>query len=582
MNDTKAGAAGNDGGRSAAHASDGGAVRTARILAFLFKYRKAGVFEGLYLDDLHVHAGDEGHGDSRPEQFVADLEALGPTFVKIGQALSTRPDMVPPEYLAALERMQDDVGPIDSATVRAVVEQELGVRLGKVFIEFDDVPLGCASLAQVHRAVLRDGRQVAVKVQRPHAYDQIRADLDALGSIAGRVDSTTRIGQRMRFSDWIHEFRRTLMAELDYRAEADNLARFAEHLGGYPELLVPAPLRDLSTGRVLTMELVTGTKVTSISGLRRAEEPLGRLAEALMRGYLDQAFVHGEIHADPHPGNLLLTPEGRLAIFDLGMVAHIPPRQRDHLLKLLFAAVDGRGEDVANEGIAMGTRLGDFNEERYMREVGQLVARYAARQSTPGGGHPLSEGRLVLDLTRIATACGLRTSPELSLLGKTLLNLESVSVALDPTMDVKSVVRDHLEHVMRERLRRSFSAAAVAGEMIELQELLREGPRQLSNILSLLGDNRMQVRVAGLDDSQLLEALQKIANRITTGMVIAALIMASAMVMRGGSGSGPTLFGYPAIALVLFLTGAGLGLYVVGSALLRDRRARPREQRAPR
>ncbi|WP_343223453.1 AarF/UbiB family protein [Lysobacter sp. GX 14042] len=557
-------------------------MRTARILAFLFKYRKAGVFEGLYLDDLHVQAGEEGHGDSRPEQFVADLEALGPTFVKIGQALSTRPDMVPPEYLAALERMQDDVGPIDSATVRAVVEQELGVRLAKVFTEFDDTPLGCASLAQVHRAVLRDGREVAVKVQRPHAYDQIRADLDALGSIAGRVDSTTRIGQRMRFSDWIHEFRRTLLAELDYRAEADNLARFAEHLGGYPELLVPVPLRDLSTGRVLTMELVTGTKVTAISGLRRTEEPLGRLAEALMRGYLDQAFVHGEIHADPHPGNLLLTPEGRLAIFDLGMVAHIPPRQRDHLLKLLFAAVDGRGEDVANEGIAMGTRLGDFNEERYMREVGQLVARYAARQSTPGGGHPLSEGRLVLDLTRIATACGLRTSPELSLLGKTLLNLESVSVALDPTMDVKSVVRDHLEHVMRERLRRSFSAAAVAGEMIELQELLREGPRQLSNILSLLGDNRMQVRVAGLDDSQLLEALQKIANRITTGMVIAALIMASALVMRGGSGSGPTLFGYPAIALVLFLVGAGLGLYVVGSALLRDRRARPREQRAPR
>ena len=567
--------------RDEAHA-DGGAMRTAKILGFLFKYRKAGVFEGLYLDDLHEHADQPAPGDTRPEQFVTDLEALGPTFVKIGQALSTRPDMVPPEYLAALERMQDDVAPIDAAIVHQVVEEELGVRLGKLFSSFDDVPLGCASLAQVHRAVLRDGREVAVKVQRPQALDQVRGDLDALGSIARRVDNNTRVGQRMRFSDWVHEFRRTLLAELDYRAEADNLARFAEHLGKYPELLVPAPLRDLCTGRVLTMDLVTGTKVTSISGLRRTEEPLGELAESLMRGYLDQAFVHGEIHADPHPGNLLLTHDGRLAIFDLGMVAHIPPRQRDHLLKLLFAAVDGRGEDVATEGIAMGTRLSDFDEERYLREVAQLVARYAARQSTPGGGHLLSEGRLVLDLTRIATACGLRTSPELSLLGKTLLNLESVSTALDPDMDVKAVVQDHLEHVMRQRIRKSFSAAALAGEMIEVQELVREAPRQLTNILSLLGDNRLQVRLAGLDDSQLLEALQKIANRITTGVVIAALIMASALIMRGGPGSGPTLFGYPAIALVLFLVGACLGLYVVISALVRDRRARPREQRAPR
>ena len=562
--------------------TEGGAMRTARILGFLFKYRKAGVFEGLYLDDLQEHADEPAPGDTRPEQFVSDLEALGPTFVKIGQALSTRPDMVPPEYLAALERMQDDVAPIDAAVVRAVVEEELGVRLAKVFVSFDDVPLGCASLAQVHRAVLRDGREVAVKVQRPEALEQIRSDLDALASIARRVDHSTRVGQRMRFTDWIHEFRRTLLAELDYCAEADNLARFAAHLRAYPALLVPAPLRDLSTSRVLTMELVTGTKVTSISGLRRTEEPLGGLAEALLRGYLDQAFVHGEIHADPHPGNLLLTPDSRLAIFDLGMVAHIPPRQRDHLLKLLFAAVDGRGEDVASEGIAMGTRLSDFDEERYLREVGQLVARYAARQSTPGGAHPLSEGRLVLDLTRIATACGLRTAPELSLLGKTLLNLEAVSTALDPEMDVKAVVQDHLDHVMRARLRKSFSPAAFAGEMIEIQELAREAPRQLANILSLLGDNRMQVRVAGLDDSQLLEALQKIANRIATGMVIAALILASALVMRGGPGSGPTLFGYPAIALVLFLIGTCLGLYVVLSALLRDRRARPREQRAPR
>ena len=561
---------------------EGGLARTAKILRFLLKYRNAGVFSGLDLDAATAEHGIPPQTEGRPEQFVSDLEALGPTFVKIGQALSTRPDMVPPEYLAALERMQDDVAPVEFPVIRQAVEDALGVRLNKAYATFDETPLGCASLAQVHRATLRDGREVAVKVQRPHAVEQIRADLDALASIADRVDHSTRLGRRMRFGDWVHEFRKTLLAELDYRTEAENLDRFARHFEPYPELTVPAPVWDLTRTRVLTMDLVTGTKVTDISGMRRAEEPLENLAEALMRGYLDQTFVYGEIHADPHPGNLLVTPDGRLAIFDLGMVAHVPPRQRDHLLKLLFAAVDGRGEEVAGEAISMGTRLEDFDEERYMREIGQLVSRYAAHQSGGGGAHmhTLSEGRLVLDLTRIATACGLRTPPELSLLGKTLLSLESVCHALDPEMDVKRIVEDHLDHVMRERLRKSLSPANLAGEMIELHGLLRDAPRKLSDVLSLLADNRMQVRICGFEDSQILEALQKIANRVAAGVVTAALILASALMMRVDAG--PQLFGYPAIALVLFLIGAALGITIVLSALFSDRRAKPHEERAPR
>ena len=564
-----------------AYAPQSGMARTAKILQFLLKYRNAGVFNGLDLDAATAEHDVEVPTEGKPEQFVTDLEALGPTFVKIGQALSTRPDMVPPEYLVALERMQDHVAPLEFPVIRQAIEDALGVRLSQAYVTFDEKPLGCASLAQVHRATLRGGREVAVKVQRPHALEQIRADLDALASIAGKVDHATNIGRRLRFADWVHEFRKTLMAELDYRTEAENLDRFARHFENYPELLVPAPVWDMTRTRVLTMELVHGTKVTEISGVRRTEQPMGDLAEALMRGYLDQTFVHGEIHADPHPGNLLVTPDGRLAIFDLGMVAHVPPKQRDRLLKLLFAAVDGRGEEVASEGIAMGTRLEDFDEESYLREVGQLVSRYAAHHAIRSGTQSLSEGRLVLDLTRIATACGLRTPPELSLLGKTLLTLESVCLALDPSLDVKKVVEQHLEHVMRERLKKSLSPTNLAGELIEMQALMREAPRKVSDVLSLLADNRMQVRICGFEDSQILEALQKIANRVAAGVVTAALIIASAMMMRVDT-AGPTLLGYPAIALVLFLIGAALGIAIVLSALFSDRRAKPHEERGPR
>ncbi|UNK41137.1 AarF/UbiB family protein [Luteimonas sp. S4-F44] len=549
-------------------------ARNAQILRFLMKYRKAGVLTGFDLDATTTEV-DEADVVGQPEAFVNDLEALGPTFIKIGQALSTRPDMVPPAYLAALERMQDDVAPVPFQVIHAAVEDALGVRINKVFDGFDETPLGSASLAQVHRATLRDGRAVAVKVQRPGIVEQIRDDLDTLARLAGGIDRVTDLGRRLRFADWVHEFRRALLAELDYRVEAENLDRFDAHFAAYPSLFVPKPIWDLTRPRLLTMELVEGTKVTSISGLQRTERDMAPLATALLHGYLDQVFVHGEIHADPHPGNLLYTRDGRLALLDLGMVAHVPPRTRERLLKLLFAAVDGRGEQVAAEGIAMGTRLEDFDEERYYRDVGQLVARYAAQSGATGQ----TEGRLVLDLVRLATACGLRTAPEMSLLGKTLLHLESVVRTLAPDMDMKRVVEAHLNDMMRQRLRKSLSPANLASEMMDLQELVREAPRKVSNVLSLLAENRLRVRLTGLEESHLLESLHKIANRIAAGVVTAALILASALMMDNPGG--PRLFGYPAIALLLFLTGAGLGIAIVLSALLGDRRARPNEESGP-
>ena len=550
-----------------------GVARTAQILRFLLKYRSAGVFTGLDMDAAASQVDDPPPAAGTPEQFVNDLEALGPTFVKIGQALSTRPDMVPPAYLEALERMQDNVAPVPFHEIREVVEQTLGVRLTKPFSEFDEEPIGCASLAQVHRASLRDGRQVAVKVQRPDIEPLIRSDLDAIAALAKRADQHTRMGRDVHFADWVQEFRRALLGELDYRLEAENLERFGKHLCDYPELHVPSPVWDLCGDKVLTMDLVEGRKVTDVSGLRRTEERMDDLAGALLRGYLDQVFVHGEIHADPHPGNLLVTRDGRLALFDLGMVAHVPPRMRERLLKLLFAAVDGRGEAVANETVAMGTRLEHFDAGRYQREVGQMVARYAAHSS----GQTVSEGRLMLDLVRLGTACGLRTPPELSLLGKTLLNLERVADALAPDLDVREVVEGHLDEIMRGRLRKALSPSHIATELMEVQGLLRDAPRKLSDLLSLLADNRFKVQVGGLD--KLMEGLQKIANRIAAGVITASLIIGAALMMRVDTGA--RLFGYPAIALVLFLVGAGLGITIVVNSLRSDRKAKPKEERGP-
>ena len=552
----------------------GGMNRRQQIVRLLLRYRHSGIFSGLQLDgELPRLEKAPAAGD--PDQFVADLEALGTTFVKLGQVLSTRPDMIPPDYVAVLARMQEQVAPIPVEQVRAVIEEELGAPVGKLFAAFDPEPLGCASIAQVHRAVLHDGREVAIKVQKPEVAAQLRSDLAVLRSFASAADHLTRVGRRVRFSDWLDEFTKTLHMELDYEAEAVNLARFGRHLAPYPELWVPQPLWDLCGRRVLTMQLAHGVRVDAIPPVRRTEQPMLPLAAALVRGYLDQIFVHGEIHADPHPGNLRVTPDGRLAIFDLGMVAHVPPRLRERLLKVLFAAVDGRGEEVADEIIGISTRLEDYDEERYLRETGQMIARYAANGT-------LSEGHVVLEIVRIATASDLRTPPELSLLGKALLNLEGVCQQLAPELDTRGVVESQLQHVMRARLRKSLSAANLASEAMELQQLLRTGPRRMSDILGLMAENRLQVKVTGLEESRLMENIQKVANRIAAGLITAALLLSSVLLMRVPARF--TLLGYPALAMLLFLLGVGIGLGLILSALLFDHhtRARAREERGHR
>jgi predicted unusual protein kinase regulating ubiquinone biosynthesis (AarF/ABC1/UbiB family) len=382
------------------------------------------------------------------------------------------------------------------------------------------------------------------------------------------------MNHRYGFGEWVEEFRRVLLAELDYSREAQNLEIFAENLAPYPNLRVPRPIWDFTTQRVLTMEMVWGTKVTDVAAVRRIELPLRELCADLMRAYLDQVFVHGIIHADPHPGNVLLTDKPELVLVDLGMVAHVSPRMRDSLLKLVLGTIDGRGEQVAEILIHLGTRLDDFDEARFTRDIGQMVSQFG---SAPGSR--TSEGRLILDLARIGAASGLRPPPELALLGKTLLNLEAVSNALDPAMDTRAILRDHMDSVARARTKEFLSPNRLFSDMLELQELVREAPRRLSVLLRTLSDNRFRVQISGLEEARVIESMQKIANRITAGLITAALIVGASLMMRVETRI--HLFGYPALAMLMFLLGAGIGIAIIVSTWMSDRPAKPTADKDP-
>lgn len=537
--------------------------RYAKIGAFLLRYRRSGIWRGLDADEVALEAAGEPVGELSPERFVAELEELGPAFIKMGQALSTRPDLVPEPYLQALQRIQDHVVTVPFEAIRAIVETELGQPMETVFQQVDPVPLAAGSLAQVHAVVLKDGRDAVIKVQRPGLADQVLGDLSILQQMAGAAENYTDTGRRYGFAEWIGELRRSLLAELDFRLEGDNLESFAGHLAHYELLMVPLPVRALSTSRLLTMQRIFGVKVCAQAVQGRNWR---RHAEELLRAYLDQVFAYGRVHADPHPGNVLLADDGRLALIDLGMLTHLSPHTRMTLLRLMLAAVDGDGDRVADIAESMGTRLEDFQRAQYRREVSASTSRYAAQPDAT----PFSEGRFLLELTMRGASNGIRPPPELTLLGKTLLNLETVLASLYPTLPLRSIVREHLRKLLQDYLWKSVSSTSQsASTLLDLHDLVQHTPRRLGRLMQVLAENRLRVRVDGLEESRLLENLQKIANRISAGIVTAALIIGAAMMSRVPGG--PRVFGYSAFAFILFVVAAVLGMLLVIAALRRDR-----------
>lgn len=501
------------------------------------------------------------------EELASDLERLGPVFVKLGQLLSTRPDLMPEAYLEALARLQDEVEPFAFQEVEEIVAEELGVRLSKAFAEFDSKPLAAASLGQVHRAVLRDGRRVVVKVQRPGIRQDVVRDLDALAEIAGFLDRHTEAGRHFGFRPMVEEFGHTLMRELDYRREAANLAAIGRNLAEYERIVVPRPVDDYTGSRVLTMEYVAGTNVDALSPVVKVDLDGAALADELFRAYLQQVLVDGLFHADPHPGNVFLTRDHRIALLDLGMVGRLDPPLQEKLVKLLLAIADGDGAAAAEAALALGVALEDFDGERFRRGIAELVADHAGASV-----EEVELGRVVLQVTRVAGDSGVRVPPELTMLGKTLLNLDAIGRALAPDFRPNEAIRRHVSKIMSRRMGREARLGQLMSMLMDSKEFIRELPGRLNRTLDLVAENRLRVHVDAIDETALIVGLQKIANRISAGLVLAALLVSAALMMQIRTSF--TLFGYPGIAMLLFLAASAGGFWLVITILWGDKKDR--------
>jgi ubiquinone biosynthesis protein len=538
------------------------------VALLLVKYGRSDLVKQAGLED-HLEADETTLAETAPkaEELASDLEKLGPTFIKLGQLLSTRADLLPTPYLDALARLQDHIEPFPFEEVDRIVSGELGVRLSKAFADFDPAPLAAASLAQVHLAHMRDGRAVVVKVQRPNIREQIVEDLEALGQVAQFLDSHTELGKRYDFANMLRDLRSSLLRELDFKLEANNLITFAENLREFDRIVIPEPVEDFCTSRVLTMEYIPGKKITDLSPLRLMEIDGPGLARELFRAYLKQILLDGFVHADPHPGNVFLTEDDQIALLDLGMVTRLLPGFRDNVLRLLLAIAEGRGEEAAEVTIRMGEPKSRFDKAEFTKRIAELVAEHGDASLSR-----LNSGQVVLEITRISADCWFRLPSEFTMVAKALLNLDRSVFTLDPTFEPTAIIRQRAMEILQRNLMQSVAPINLIGGVVELKEFAEKLPGRVNKILDTIGNNEFKVNVDAIDEKIVLEGLQKVANRISLGLILAALIVGASMLMRVETPF--KILGYPGFAMLFFLLAAIAGIAMVVTIVMTDVKAR--------
>ena len=565
--------------------------------------RQQGLIALIGNDEIELPPEEVAERHEQAVGFRKRLVELGPAYVKLGQVLSTRPDLLPEPYIDELKRLQDDVGPISLAEVEQTIQEELGGRLSKLFATFDPEPLGTASLGQVHAATLREGREVIVKVQRPNIRASLAEDLAFFHELAEFMASHTSVGARVDVIGVIQQLERALADELDYRVEARNAASFRKMLAEFPRLLVPKVIEAYTTERVLTMERVHGLKVDCVPAVARLEHDFTPVADELTRAYLKGITIDGFFHADPHPGNVFvvlpgatnpLTPaqvarddrretardgvtpmarmeadavasaapeprdvDARLALVDFGMTARLSSTMREMATRLLMALGDQRGDDVAATLIEMGEPSTEFDRVGYTREIATLVARNLELTAAE-----VKAGRVLFDILDVSYRSGLRLPAELTLLAKALFNLDGVTRALSPGYTPFETIREYGNQIAMARAQRDMSPRRIYQIALESSELLAALPHRLDKITQRLANNDLQTSVDVPQIPSLIVALQKVANRIFSGLVLAGLLVASAMLLPY----------WRTLGTAGFIVAAVLGLYILLAIMVSDRK----------
>ena len=495
--------------------------RYVEILHILQKYRLCDILSHLNLlqRERGRFADDTAEDRNRAENFAGALEELGTCFIKLGQVLSTRPDLLPSSYTTALARLQDTVTPVAGDCITAIIERELGAPIADLFLSIDLKPLATASVAQVHRAMLHDGSPVVVKVQRPGVQQQVETDIDVMQEVARFLTRHTPFGRRYGLIQLVQELKQSLSQELDFQQEANNTQLVGRGLRDFTRLMTPSVYSDYTSRHVLTLGFVRGRHLSGVSKEELRHVNGSAIAQDLLSAYLKQMIVDGIFHCDPHPGNILLSDDGRLALLDFGMVGRFDEGQKEHVILLLLAFAERQGERVADTYLEMVQIPETFDRLAFTQEICALVSRY----------HDMSNGRMeigraLLDLVALAQSHHAPMPTSLSLLGKAMLNLDGTLSVLSPDLNPVQVIRDYMAQVMQKQALAQISPVRSYTWLLDARHLAENIPHRTDLISDKLAHDRLtfQLKIESLD-----KTCQQVARKLSWSMILSSLMISA-------------------------------------------------------
>jgi len=498
------------------------------------------------------------------QRFRMALEELGPSFIKLGQLASTRPDLVPPEACAEFEKLQDTVPAFPFNQVREIVESELGRPLEVLFKEFDETPVASASVSQVHRAVLPDGTAAAVKVQRPGIRRTIEVDLEIMLHLAELMERHIYGMETLNPVGIVREFSRTIKRELNFGIEAGNIERFARNFRSDTTIYVPKVYRHLSTDKVLVMEFVEGIKVSSLDTLAEANLNLELIADRGADLILKQIFEHGFFHADPHPGNILVLPDNVICLLDYGMMGTLTGRNKEYLGDLIAGIVRRNARQMTRSLLRLSQLENAENVESLEADIADFVEQHLYR--------PLKDirmGILLTQLVQLLIRHNLKLPPVFYLLDKALITVEGNGRKLSPEFDIIKHMEPFVREFMSKRLsisklRRDFYTAALNWEAV-----LRELPTDTRNIIDKIKRGKLRIEFEHKGLEPMLRTHDRISNRVVYGVVLSSLIIGSSLIVL--SGIPPSWHEIPIIGIVGFLVAGAMGFWLLISILKHGR-----------
>ncbi|MFN8533745.1 MAG: AarF/UbiB family protein [Dehalococcoidia bacterium] len=480
---------------------------------------------------------------SAPERLRLVIEEIGPTAVKLGQVLSTRPDFVPPELLQELIKLQDTVPPFPFPEVVQTLREEFGMDLESIYSEFDQTPVAAASLAQVHRARLRSGEEVAVKVQRPGIVRQIETDIDITLRVASILERRTDWARAYNLSETAEEFARTIREELDFTSEGRNIGLFARTFANQPGVEFPTVIWEFTTRRVLTMHWVGGAKITDIAALEGFGVDRRVLARRFAEVILEQVLMHGFFHADPHPGNVLVTPEGKIAFLDFGMVGYLDESLKEELVQLVLALVRRDLSAITRELLDIGVIHERIDFRRFRADLARLLRRY---YNVPLRQIPI--GEVIQDTLQVAYRYHLQLPSDLALLGRAMSTMEGVALTLDPEISIVSVAEPFGRRLMAQRFGLGQTWEQIQMAAVEYLSMARLVPKRIDEMLSIIEKGELRINTAPvLSDSD--SGFAALANRIVLALVVVAGIISSVILL---SMEGREFMTYAGTALLMF------------------------------